>query len=61
MHTPRNEHAYTQLRLALLNHGVDCAKLHGWVSAVHTEGDVRDVISAYTRALQEMVEDHVFE
>jgi hypothetical protein len=57
---PRHATAYTLLRLALLNHGLDCAKLHGWVSAAHSEQDIDDSITAYRHAFQDLVEEKLF-
>jgi len=57
---PRKGPAYNALRLALLNHGVDCSMNHGWISAVHSEDDIERTIAGYTAAFRDMVADGIF-
>ncbi len=52
--------AYHALRCALILNGVDICPLHGWVSAVHTDGDVQRTIQAFEKALVLMREDGFF-
>jgi glutamate-1-semialdehyde 2,1-aminomutase len=55
--TPDSYHA---LRCALILNGVDICPLHGWVSAVHNEGDVEKTGQAFEKALILMQEDGFF-
>jgi glutamate-1-semialdehyde 2,1-aminomutase len=57
---PRRGALYHLLRCALLNEGVDCSMNHGWVSAVHTDGDIAKTIAAYERAFRAMAAEQVF-
>jgi glutamate-1-semialdehyde 2,1-aminomutase len=52
--------AYHALRCALILNGVDIAPLHGWISAVHSEGDVEETVRAFEKALILMQEDGCF-
>jgi glutamate-1-semialdehyde aminotransferase len=55
-----NPHLDTMLRLALLNHGVDCAKAHGWLSVAHTSVEINQCIDAYSAAFEDMINEGLF-
>src|SRR5215468_9042731 len=57
---PRRGDLYQLLRCALLNNGVDCAALHGWLSAVHSDEDVARTLVAYEKALIAMAAEGCF-
>jgi len=57
---PRRHDLYHLLRCALLNHGVDCASHHGWVSAVHTEEDLERTVAGYEAAFRDLAADGAF-
>jgi glutamate-1-semialdehyde 2,1-aminomutase len=57
---PRRAALYHLLRCALLNHGVDCSMNHGWISAVHTAGDLERTVAAYERAFRAMAAEGAF-
>jgi glutamate-1-semialdehyde 2,1-aminomutase len=57
---PRRGDLYHLLRCALLNHGVDSAQHHGWVSAVHTDEDVERTVVAYEAAIRAMAAEGAF-
>jgi len=51
---------YDLLRCALINEGVDCSKNHGWISAMHGEGEIEPTVQAYERAFTAMAAEKVF-
>lgn len=57
---PKKGALYHLLRCALLNNGVDCSPLHGWISSVHSEEDVARTIDAYERAFRAMAAEGAF-
>jgi len=57
---PRRGDLYQLLRCAMLNNGVDCAALHGWLSAVHSQEDVAHTLVAYEKALSAMAAEGCF-
>jgi glutamate-1-semialdehyde 2,1-aminomutase len=57
---PRRHDLYHLLRCALLNHGVDCSHLHGWISTVHSDAEIEQTVGAYERALADMAADGAF-
>jgi glutamate-1-semialdehyde 2,1-aminomutase len=57
---PRRGDLYHLLRCALINQGVDCSPHHGWISAVHTDADIAETITAYERAFRAMAAEGAF-
>jgi glutamate-1-semialdehyde 2,1-aminomutase len=57
---PRRGDLYHLLRCALLNEGVDCSMNHGWISALHTEGDIEKTVRAYEQAFRAMAAEGAF-
>jgi len=58
--TIKSADPYHALRCALILNGVDMAQLHCWVSAVHTDEDVKQTVQAFEKALLLMREDGYF-
>jgi len=57
---PRRGDLYQLLRCALLNHGLDCAGYHGWISAVHSDEDIDRTVQGYEAAFKDMAADGAF-
>ena len=57
---PRRGDLYQLLRCALLNHGLDCAGYHGWISAVHSDEDIDRTVQGYEVAFKDMAADGAF-
>src|SRR4029450_3490585 len=57
---PRRGDLYQLLRCALLNHGLDCSSYHGWISAMHSEGDIEKTVACYAKAFESMAADGDF-
>jgi glutamate-1-semialdehyde 2,1-aminomutase len=57
---PRRGNLYHLLRCALLNEGVDCSANHGWISAIHSDEDIKRTLEAYERAFRAMVAEGAF-
>ena len=49
-----------RFRCALLNHGVDMPRQHGWLSAVHTEADLEVTVRAFEQALLDLAAEGAF-
>jgi glutamate-1-semialdehyde 2,1-aminomutase len=57
LQTYPNMPLYHTLRCAMLLNGVDLPSFHGWLSAVHTEQDLEQTITAFEKALRMMQEE----
>jgi glutamate-1-semialdehyde 2,1-aminomutase len=60
LQTHPNMPLYQSLRCAMLLNGVDLQPFHGWLSAVHTEQDLEQTITAFEKALRTMQEEGCF-
>lgn len=60
LQTYPNMPLYHTLRCAMLLNGVDLPVPHGWLSAVHTEQDLEQTITAFEKALRMMQEEGCF-
>ena len=60
LQTHPNMPLYHTLRCAMLLNGVDLPAFHGWLSAVHTEQDLEQTITAFEKALRMMQEEGCF-
>src|SRR5207247_11370377 len=57
---PRRSSLYHLLRCALLNNGVDCSMNHGWISAVHSDGDLERTRRGYDAAFRALAAEGAF-
>ena len=58
---PENMVLTNRLRCALLNHGIDMPRHHGWLSAIHTEADAAVTVRAFEHALQDLAAEGAFD